>query len=251
MIRHVAHMVRLPDCPVDDCMTNWMRHDIDAFVEEHSLSQVNILKDVVEVIDASNGMRKAGSIPTLQVRAKATIQIGGIRLFPHNGVVVPEQAMSQRNPLEHRLKALPDCYMKGVKFSVISRSRGHASQRDAHQQNFLMFSPCGGKELVTSSGGASDSSRVGYIAPFWALLMTDRDKDDLVNTLPCTDENTLPHPVGKHYNVGFACGLKVIHTFVTNSKELHAGDLLVLPYDGGTAQIFSVPPRMCPTRPSD
>ena len=73
----------------------------------------------------------------------------------------------------------------------------------------------------------------------------------MVNMIPYTDEHTLPHPVGKIYNVGFTFGLKVTHTFVTNSKELHAGDLLVLPYDGGTAQIFSVPPPYVPTRPSD
>ena len=75
-------MNRVPKCPIDDCILKWMRAVMMSLLEECSSSQAKILADVVEVIDVSNGMQKAGSLPMVQCRAKMAIPSGTLRLFP-------------------------------------------------------------------------------------------------------------------------------------------------------------------------
>ena len=68
-ISSAPQMVRLPKCPIEDCIAKWMRAAAESLLEECSLSQANILNDLVEVIDVSNGMQKGQSLPMVQCRA--------------------------------------------------------------------------------------------------------------------------------------------------------------------------------------
>ena len=90
-----------------------------------------------------------------------------------------------------------------------------------------------------SSAGTFD---VGYVAPFWAVILTDRDNQQLVNMRPYQDEYTMIAPVAKCYNMNFMAGMKIHLTFLTNMRDIQAGELLVLPFDGGCPEVFPVPP---------
>ena len=53
------------------------------------------------------------------------------------------------------------------------------------------------------------TSGVGYIAPFWAVMLTDRDNQQLVNMRPFQDEFTAIAPVVKCYNMPFGASMKI------------------------------------------
>ena len=42
--------------------------------------------------------------------------------------------------------------------------------------------------------------------------------------------------------MNFSAAMKISMPFLTNNKDLQVGDLLVLPFDGGCEEVFSVPP---------
>ena len=77
---------------------------------------------------------------------------------------------------------------------------------------------------------------------FWAVLLIDRDSQKFVNMMPYTDEWKVPHPESKTFSIKHTCGVHATMHFLTNSKDLKAGDLLVLPFDGGSTSIFSRSP---------
>ena len=153
--------------------------------------------------------------------------------------------MSLRNSIETRLKALPECYMKGVKVGAqVNRQQCGGQGRvrpNARDQNFLFLSPFGDKGLATHDEGSGGTSRVGYVAYFWAVMLTDRDNQQLVNMHPYQDEYQMPHPVAKCFSMNFSAAMKITLPFVTNNKDLQVGDLLVLPFDGDFDEIFWVP----------
>ena len=129
-----------------------------------------------------------------------------------------------------------------------SRNRAHAGEQGPPEQNFLMFSSSGGRGLVTQSEGSAGPSSVGYVAPFWAVMLTDRDNQHMVNMIPYTDEITVPRLVSKSYRLNFMSSMKANCTFLSNAKDLAAGDLLVLPYDGGCDEVFlDSPPQSAPS----
>ena len=67
---------------------------------------------------------------------------------------------------------------------------------------------------MTQSEGSGGTSRVGYVAPFWAVMLTDRDNQQLVNMHPHTDEYKVPRPEVKCFNFKFSCSIKVtLHFF--------------------------------------
>ena len=95
---------------------------------------------------------------------------------------------------------------------------------------------------MTQSEGSGGTSRVGCVAPFWVVMLTDRDNQQLVNMHPYQDEYRAPHPVANCFNFKFSAAIKITLPFLTNNNDLQVGDLLVLPFDGGCDEIFSVPP---------
>ena len=60
---------------------------------------------------------------------------------------------------------------------------------------------------------------------------------------PYCGEYIKPCPIGKRYPL-FNSKIPVAMPFLTNSRALIAGELLVLPYDGGSTQICSLPPPL-------
>jgi len=72
------------------------------------------------------------------------------------------------------------------------------------------------------------TSDVGYIAPFWAVMMTDRDNQDLVNMQPFQDQFQMMAPVVKMYEMPFNTGMEIDLTFLTNCRDIALGNLLVL-----------------------
>ena len=102
-----------------------------------------------------------------------------------------ESATSQRDRVEIRLKGLAQCYMRGLKMSATA-SRKTRDDTAPYKQEFLVYSPLGEKGLVKSS--ADGSVEFGYVPPFWAVMLTDRDDQQLVNMNPYQEEFRLNHP---------------------------------------------------------
>ena len=101
-----------------------------------------------------------------------------------------------------------------------------------------MYSAMGNKELT--SLGPDDKVKVDHIPPFWAVKMADRDLKNMVNMQSIIEEYDFQYPGGK-------MTLKL--PFLTNSKELAEGELLVLPYDGGIPEIICESfPQHAPTQ---
>ena len=161
----------------------------------------------------SNGLQTSGSLPILQCRTKIAIKAGSLRFFPHKGQFVRETAMSQRSTLESRLRTLQTCNMLGVKASV-KAVRKRSTATALHHLAFLVYSPLGEKGLVTTSAASGGTSTVGYVAPFWAVMLTDRDNQDMVNMMPYTDEFDMSQPTPKYFPITFSCNLKVTLSFL-------------------------------------
>ena len=231
-------MQRVPQCPIKIYTLKWMGHALEAHLEACSLTQYRILEELVEVVV----VRTTGTMPVLQCRAKQVIKLGSLRLYPHAAELVHENDSGLRKPIEARVAKVPDCYIRCVRAtSHVYRSAAPRATNNRRDENFLFFSPLGLRGLVTHdvTTGTSD---VGYIAPFWAVMMTDRDNQDLVNMQPFQDQFQMMAPVVKMYEMPFNTGMKIDLTFLTNSRDIAVGELLVLPFDGGSRDVFSRPP---------
>ena len=233
-------MSRLPGFDYNKNVQKWMHVAIEELLEECACAMAGGLEDLLEAVNVSNGLQKGLSVPIVQCRAKASIPTGALRLFPHGGVLVSKSAMSQRSPLEARLKGLDHCYMRGATISI-NASRKTKEGSGPYMQQFLLYSPCSEKGLVTTS--AAGSVELGYVAPYWAVMLTDRDNQQLVNMHPYVEEFKLNNPTETYFTMKFKVTISVKMPFLTNKSELKCGELLVLPYDGGTAEIFTVPPQ--------
>ena len=77
------------------------------------------------------------------------------------------------------------------------------------------------------------------IPAFWAAMLAGRDTKAMVNMDVFMEEYHIPSPVMKT-STAFALVEQfwVKLPFFTNSRELQAGELLVLPFDGGLADVI-------------
>ena len=77
------------------------------------------------------------------------------------------------------------------------------------------------------------------IPAFWAAMLAGRDTKAMVNMDVFMEEYHIPTPVMKN-STTFAMveQLWVKLPFLTNSRELQKGELLVLPFDGGLTDII-------------
>ena len=92
--------------------------------------------------------------------------------------------------------------------------------------------------LVTTDADNEHAWLQWLISPFWAVMLAGRSDDDMVNMVPCLEEYKFPAPNGKeHGDVKCAEFLKLNIPFLTNTRQLKSGELLVLPFDGGLQQI--------------
>ena len=81
------------------------------------------------------------------------------------------------------------------------------------------------------------------MAPFWAVMLTGRN-DGQANMYPFSEHYKLPCPTASTFPIAFNVNLVVTVTFLANRTAISKGDLLMLPYDGGCAEICSVPPSL-------
>ena len=153
-------------------------------------------------------------------------------------------AVSQRTAAEANLKGLNSVYIKCVQLSADAARKTRDHEAPYHL-DFMLYSALAEKGLVKSS--ADGTIEFGYVCPFWAVMLSDRDNANLVNMHPCIGDYKIPSPVGKTYPLSFDVNMSVKLPFLTNKTALSSGELLVLPFDGGCNEIFSVPPslRLC------
>ena len=72
--------------------------------------------------------------------------------------------------------------MRGLSISTdATRKRNDDASPDSSRQ-FLLYSPMGEKGLVKAS--ADGGVEHGYVAPYWAVMLTDRDNQGIVNMHP-------------------------------------------------------------------
>ena len=90
-----------------------------------------------------------------------------------------------------------------------------------------------------------DKVELQHMSPFWAVMIGGRDTPQMVNMTAYMEEYKIPHPVAKNYGeMKMSSSLTVRLPFLTNKNDVAAGELLVLPCDGGLAEICfeSFPP---------
>ena len=73
--------------------------------------------------------------------------------------------------------------------------------------------------------------------------MTGRN-DGQANMYPFSEHYKLPCPTASTFPILFNVNLVVTLPFLANRTALSAGELLMLPYDGGCVEIYSVPPSL-------
>ena len=133
-------------------------------------------------------------------------------------------------------------YIKCVELSAgVAPKQGNRSADAPHPLGFLLYNSLAEPGLVKT--GADGTVAVGYICPFWAVMLSGREDANLVNMQPYCGEYTKPCPIGKIWPL-FNDKISMTLPFLTNSRALIAGELLVLPYDGGSTQICSLPPPL-------
>ena len=139
-----------------------------------------------------------------------------------------------REKVEGKLKKL-----KLVEVSVTATRR--TTDAPVPESTFLMYSPFGNKDLVKEIDGVRTT---GYVGPFWAVMLADRDSGDLVNMHSYVDTFKFPVPIAEMVPVNAYVKLTVRMPFLVNQYDLDVGDLLVLPFDGGCSAIKSKPPTL-------
>ena len=83
-----------------------------------------------------------------------------------------------------------------------------------------------------------DQVELPQFLPFWALMLAGRDECDLVNMKTHMEEYTCFNPKAKHHGeISFGSTTNLVMPFVCNDCDLAAGDLLVLPFNGGLPEI--------------
>ena len=96
------------------------------------------------------------------------------------------------------------------------------------------------KPLPLVTVGSDDQvSCTRHFSPFWAVMLVGRDAGPMVNMAPYMEEYAIPHAVAKHHGVLTpGSWLSVDMPFLSNTRDLEAGELLALPFDGGHMSIF-------------
>ena len=230
-------MQRLPSSCFDSTVKEWMRLSVEQFLQIMACSTAAEMDAKVEVINVSGTAEKGHIIPYVQARAKVDIGEGKLRLFPVGGTLLSPSAISQREKVQAGLKALSQSYMKGLTATATA-----SRQQQRVDQQFFVYSPLGRKGLAKPD--VSGTITWSHVAPYWAVMLTDRDASELVNMHSHVDDFRLPHPVAKIYPMNFPVNMSVRMPFLTNDLAVKAGALLVLPFDGGLEEIFTSSPAM-------
>ena len=84
-----------------------------------------------------------------------------------------------------------------------------------------------------------DEVHVHAVPAFWAVMLAGRDNSNLANIGPFWETYYVNNPVTVHWGQWHITqGLHAKFPFLSNTKEIERGQLLVLPFDGGCAEMF-------------
>ena len=192
--------------------------------------KVEELIEVVYIPEAGSKKAERGE-GLFQCRAKANITQAALRLHPSGGTYLRMDNSAERRSIEKRL-VLPPCYIRGVRVSACL----HREERQKVKYDFIHYSDMSNKPLAWVNG--EDVVEVHALPPFWAVMLAGRDTAHMVNMMPCMEEYYIRSPNPKHYG-GWTLfsGMSASMPFLCNTKALEPGDLLVLPFDGGMAEM--------------
>ena len=101
--------------------------------------------------------------------------------------------------------------------------------------------------LRKTKTGMLDDKNPEHIPPFWAVMLAGRDTLHMINMIAYVEEYQWQAPLCKLYGlVQTGHTLKLKLPFLTNTRDLDVGELLVLPFDGGIDSIWvdRFPPNM-------
>ena len=173
-------------------------------------------------------------------RVKQPILCGTLRMYPYGGEILLLDDGIGRNRVE-QVFSVKDCYMKGLRVS--GKAKSFAKM---WKEEYIVYSAMSHKPLPLVTVGSDDLvSCTRHFSPFWAVMLVGRDTTQMVNMAPYMEEYVIPHAVAKNYGVlTLGSRLSVDMPFLTNTRDLNAGELLALPYDAGHKSIFctKIPP---------
>jgi hypothetical protein len=153
---------------------------------------------------------------------------------------VPRDDVIERNRVEQAF-SVKDGYMKALELTASVKSTGKIWNED-----FIMYSAMSHKPLPLLTVDSDDRVVCArHFSPFWAVMLVGRDTTDMVNMAPYMEEYAIPHATARQWGVlKVGSRVSVSIPFLSNTRDLNAGELLALPYDGGLTSIFceKIPP---------
>ena len=126
------------------------------------------------------------------------------------------------------------CYMRAVLVSA------KATSKFQHwDEEFILYTAMSHKQSPLTTVDTDDKvSCTRHFSPFWAVMLAGRDTAKMVNMVPYMEEYTIPQAVAKtHGIVMLGSKITVQLPFLSNKRDLVAGELLALPFDGGHSAI--------------
>ena len=125
--------------------------------------------------------------------------------------------------------------MKGLLLTGIMKNRYKTWKTE-----FNWYSAMSHKPLPLVKVGSDDQASCNrHLSPFWTVMLVGRDASQMVNMAPYMEEYSIPHAVAKHNGVLTpGSWLSAEIPFLSNTRDLVAGELLALPFDGGHKSIF-------------
>lgn len=133
--------------------------------------------------------------------------------------------------MEKKLNIQP-CYFRGVKATCGIRRDGVAIEC-----NYIVYSPFSKKPLAWAD--VEDVVQVVLMPAYWAVMLSGRDTQSMVNVRPYQERYSLLNPTSQHYGqVRITDHMFVKLPFLSNLRDIEPGELLVLPFDGGMPEII-------------
>ena len=85
----------------------------------------------------------------------------------------------------------------------------------------------------------ADKVRVVPMPAYWAVMLAGRDTSHMVNMLPFEERYCMPHPIPTSFGQATLFDRTFVRfPFLSNSRNIEPGELLVLPYDGGSKEMI-------------
>ena len=234
------HLPRIPPPDYEEVATSAMKHTIAAAMASFAFHTAKMVKDFVKLVYVNNRFTRVDDrlyIPEqdhIQCEAKTQIPCGKLRLYPWGGTVLHLKDDTERREVEQRLNYQPG-YMRCVRASA-KMSEGCLMYSAGKVDDFLMYSPLPPAFTVEDRDEvlSDEAVRLTPFSPFWHVRLARRDAtpNPMVNMIAQMEEFTIGSPEVGHLGL-MKMGMAIQIPFLTNTKALTPGDLLLLPFDTG------------------